>query len=207
VEYAEPEKWAKDGMTLRNPRLQEYLSHIQNSIFSKIQDLEYQQREISATFLKDYYRNGDAKETTQFCAYFDEFFKKIKGLPSEYSPVTLKNYDTTNIHFRNFLKKRSKEDVLVDELDLKLVKDFDYFLRTTNSEQFGEPMTRNSANSCHRIIKAVISRAKEDGLIEANPSQRAGDCTPSAGHRGVLRLAQDEGVQLLGHPPQCTWAD
>ncbi len=168
-QYADPEKWSDDGMPIRNPRLQEYLSHVQERILSKKRDLEYQQREISATFLKDYYRNGDAKETTQFCAYFDEFFKKIKGLPSEYSPVTLKKYHTTIMHFRNFLQKRSKEDVLVEELDLKMVKDFDYFLRTTNSEQFGEPMTRNSANSYHRKIKAVISRAKEDGLIAVNP--------------------------------------
>lgn len=168
-EHADPEKWSNEGMPLRNPRLQEYLSHIQERILSKRRELEYQQREITAMALKDYYRNGDAKETTQFCSYFDEFFNKIKSLSSEYSPVTLKKYHTTIMHFRNFLQKRAKEDVLMEELDLKMVKDFDYYLRTTKTEQFGEPMTRNSANSYHRKIKAVLSRAKEDGMIAVNP--------------------------------------
>ncbi len=165
-----PSSWSSDsGMPIRQPRLKEYLINVESNILEGKRTLEYQSREVSAKVLRDYYKFGDDKESISFCSYFTTFFKEISLKPDNYGVGTLKKYNSTEKHFNVFLKSQKKSDLTFEEFDLETIKGFDQYSLTTKSKQFDKPMSRNTANSYHRKIKAVLSSAVKEDLIQKNP--------------------------------------
>jgi integrase/recombinase XerD len=197
-EYVEPSKWSEEsGTPIRNPRLQEYLLSIQEQILSKKRELEYQGRAISAKGLKEFYRKGDAKDTVNFLEYFDKKFEKLLQLPDEYAAVTLKKYGTSRAHFQRFLATIEMTDIRINEIDLKFIKEFDHFMRTSVTEQYGKLLTRNSVNSYHRKIKKVLGEAEKEGILSSN-AYRAFKIKDEKTNRECL--SQDELMLLASHP-------
>ncbi len=162
--------WSKEsGMPIRKPRIKETLTNIEERILEKKRALDFQNREISAKLLRDFYKHGDVKEITSFCIYFDEYVKKISALPDQYGDGTIKRYKCTIKHFKTFLKTQGKNDIYLTDLSLKVINDFDYHLRTVKSKQYDKPMSKNSANNYHKKMKAVLGTAKEEGLTDVTP--------------------------------------
>ena len=169
-EKINPSKWlAEAGMPKKAPRLEEYLINIKSRLLERKRNLEYANRPISAKALKEYYRIGDKIDETYFLEYFDEIFGKHILMPGEYSEGTIRRYKVTKNHYQSFLENTHRSDVLLENFDISLIRDFDYYLLTVPSKQFKKPMGRNSANNYHKKIKKILGMAVKDKLIISNP--------------------------------------
>ena len=170
-----PDKWNDAaGAPLRDARLKEYLSHVEETIRQQKRQLEMDGREVSAKILKDIFRGkdpaaADKEMPVSLVQYFNEYISRISKLTREYVPGTLQHYRTTLGHVQAFLSTLKKKDISVQEVDHKLVQDFDYFLVTTPAEQTGQPMARNTANKYHTKFKTILLQAVKDGILAGNP--------------------------------------
>lgn len=168
-----PGKWnSAAGVPVRDPRLKEYLIHIEETIRQTKRQLETEGKDISAKILKDIFRGKDKKEEEEnsilLVDYFDTYIRRISKLTSDYSSSTLKNYRTTLIHLRAFLKSKQLSGSL-QEIDHKFIDAFDYYLMTTPMPKTGEPLARNSANKYHTKLKTVLLQAVKEGLLPVSP--------------------------------------
>lgn len=168
-----PGRWNSDaGVPIRDQRLKEYLNHIEETIRQTKRQLETEGKDISAKILKDIFRGKDQKAEEEnsilLVDYFDAYIRRISKLTSDYSTSTLKNYRTTLIHLRAFLKSKHLSGAL-QEIDHKFIDAFDYFLMTTPMPKTGEPLARNSANKYHTKLKTVLLQAVKEGLLPVSP--------------------------------------
>lgn len=169
-EKIDPTKWlAEAGMPKKSRRLEEYLINIKSRLLERKRTLEYTRRPVSAKALKEYYRIGDKIDETYFLEYFDEIYSKEILKPDQYSEGTIRRYRVTKNHYLNFLKNTKREDILLENFDISIIRDFDYFLLTVPTQQYKKPMGRNSANNYHKKIKKVLGMAVKDKLITINP--------------------------------------
>jgi len=81
----------------------------------------------------------------------------------------LEDIELSKNHYQAFLKKTKREDTLLEDFDISLIRDFDYFLLTVPTQQYKKPMGRNSANNYHKKIKKILGMAVKDKLITINP--------------------------------------
>jgi len=169
-EKIDPAKWLDEaGMPKKSRRLEEYLINIKSRLLERKRTLEYTRRPVSAKALKEYYRIGDKIDETYFLEYFDEIYSKEILKPGEYAEGTIRRYRVTKNHYQAFLKKTKREDTLLEDFDISLIRDFDYFLLTVPTQQYKKPMGRNSANNYHKKIKKILGMAVKDKLITINP--------------------------------------
>ncbi len=198
-EHTPPEKWNESaGMPKRNPRLEEYLISIKEKIHSHKRELEYQKFEVDAKALRDFHKNGVRKDVKPgFLAYFDGCIGKFKNLPGEITSVTLMKYSTVRNQLGLFLQSKGKRDIPIDGLTPGLVLEFEHFLLTTPSQQYGKPVARNTANDYHKKIKKVIHLAMKEKLLAESPYANL-----KMRHDPVNRefLTKDELARLAAHP-------
>ncbi|MBP6828823.1 MAG: phage integrase SAM-like domain-containing protein [Saprospiraceae bacterium] len=173
-EYCFPDRWNEAaGTAIRDPRLKEYLSHVEENLRQAKRQLEMEGREVSARILKDVFRGKSQETEAQMPVLLVEFFNgyiaRITKLTREYTAGTLQHYRTTLSHVRAYLAKLKKKDIPVREIDQKFVQEFDYFLMTTPAEQTGQPMGRNTANKYHTKLKTILLQALKEGVLPASP--------------------------------------
>lgn len=173
-EHCFPERWNDAaGAPTRDPRLKEYLSHLEESLRQSKRQLEMEGKEISAKILKDIFRGKDREPeedtSVSLVEYFNEYIARITKLTRDYTAGTLQHYRTTLGHIRAYLATLKKKDIPVHEVDHQFVQGFDYFLLTTPGEQTGQPMGRNTANKYHAKFKTVLLQAVKQEILPANP--------------------------------------
>ncbi|MBL1280383.1 MAG: site-specific integrase [Fluviicola sp.] len=110
---------------------------------------------VTPELIKNYYKGEDDYD---FYVYFDKF---LKSKSKKVRHSTMKSYHGTYRAFKEF-----KSDLLMAEIDLKLIKRFDSYLRDDIGLADGGAWNR------HKNIKAVLNKAKEDGVLNSNPYDR-----------------------------------
>lgn len=169
-ERIDPSKWLDEaGMPKKDRRLEEYLINIKSRLLQRKRELEYSKRPVSAKALKEYFRIGDKIDETYFLEYFDKIYNKHILIPNEYSEGTIRRYRVTKNHYQSFLDTTNRTDVLLEDFDNSIIREFDYYLLTTPSQQYKKPMGRNSANNYHKKIKKILGMAVKEKLIRTNP--------------------------------------
>lgn len=173
-EYCFPERWNDAaGAPTRDPRLKEYLSHLEENLRQSKRQLEMEGKVISAKTLKDIFRGKDKEPeedtSVSLVEFFNGFIARITKLTRDYTAGTLQHYRTTLGHVRAYLATLKKKDIPVQEIDPMFVQGFDYFLLTTPGEQTGQPMGRNTANKYHAKFKTVLLQAVKEEILPANP--------------------------------------
>ena len=110
---------------------------------------------VTPELIKSFYKGEDDFD---FYVYYNKF---LKSKSKKVRHSTMKSYYGT---FRAL--KEFKPDLLMAEIDLKLIKRFDSYLRDDIGLADGGAWNR------HKNIKAVLNKAKEDGVLSANPYDR-----------------------------------
>lgn len=77
--------------------------------------------------------SGNDKRVKMLLELFDEHNQQMKKLIGiEFALGTYKRYHTTRNHVAEFIKtEQSKSDIPIRDVDLKFIKGFEYFLKTT----------------------------------------------------------------------------
>jgi site-specific recombinase XerD len=158
-----PKKWdAKSQKAKGEPELNSYLINIENEVTKIHSKLINDGKEATAKIIKDIYLGKDEKSITLIC-YLDDHIREIAQLTGQYKPTTIKRYETIQRHLEEFLATAGNESVKLNSVDLKLISQFDYFLKTKKQ------ISTNTAAKYLTLLKGVFLKALRHEIIERNP--------------------------------------
>lgn len=165
----ENQRWdAGAQRAIKNPALNEELVYIENKIRDIKRQLVYSGKPVSARIIKDVY-TGAHKTKRYLIEYFTEYIEMMEGVPSEYSEDLVQHYKTTKYHIQDYLKSIRANDVLLEEVDYKFLRNLDQHMLSKINPQYKKPMGRNTANKQHSRLKKVLSTALKEELINKSP--------------------------------------
>ncbi|MFN8353198.1 MAG: phage integrase SAM-like domain-containing protein [Spirosomataceae bacterium] len=144
-----PKEW--DNIRQRSTkdlRLNEELISIENELMEIKRHLRYTGKPITAKILKDLYTGAIASEV-YLIKYITAFISKIENMPSEFSKGTVQNYRSTLKHLQGFLLTQKIKDILLEQMNYKMVSDFDYYLLNCINPQTNQKIERNTVNKIH----------------------------------------------------------
>jgi integrase len=120
---------------------------------------------VDAKTVKDMFFGKIKGKQHSLNAYYTDFLEtKAKRVGKEIVKDTYQKYETTLKHFKNFIKKKYKrDDIQLIEINLSMIGAFFSYLLTD------VPMSNDSAVGYMKKLKAVLSQAQHDRIIESNP--------------------------------------
>ena len=129
---------------------------------NKLLELGYS---VDAKTIKDMFFGKIKGKQHSLTAYYQEFLDiKEQRVGKEIARDTYQKYETTLKHFKNFIKKRyRRDDIQLMEVNLSMINAFFSYLLDD------VPMSNNSAVGYMKKLKAVLSQAHHDRIIESNP--------------------------------------
>ena len=153
-----PDDWneAKQLVKGRNEEVK-IINNRLDKIRTRIQDVYNQLESLGDTFdvltIKERFL-GNRKEKG-LLEVFNSVIKDIEAkVGTDYSPGTLKHYETSKKRLVEFLKIRSdKSDIALSKIDFSFLNSFDVFLKTEKK------VMPNTALSYHKHLKKVINTA------------------------------------------------
>ncbi|MEO0505073.1 MAG: site-specific integrase [Bacteroidota bacterium] len=165
----DPEKWnAKRGRMrgsgIEAIQLNQYLDMIRAKT-NKIQfQLVEEGKPFTALDVKNIYLGKD-KEVKMLLVVFDEHNWQMKKLvDKEFALGTWKRYFTTRNHISEFVQHEYKrEDIPVEDVDLKFITRFEYFMKSVKD------CNHNSALKYINNFKKIIRLAVANGWIARDP--------------------------------------
>ena len=148
-----------------NENLNNQLSLIKNKINQVFLFLSVNEGtfDVEDVYLK--FKGKDSKKETTILKVFELHNERIKKqIGIGYTEGTYKKYVQTNNHLKNFIKsKYKKSDFLLDQLSLKFIEDFSFYLI---AEKRQKQITVNRTN---RRLKKVIKLAISERFLEKDP--------------------------------------
>lgn len=174
VEFATNRTTANDRLELHNGKikgsseettsLNAHLQSFRHKIYEHYRELIDQQLPVNATSLKNLVAGIDEKRKTVL-TLFQEHNEQVKErIGKEYALATYKRFETTQTHFRKFLLYRYKQnDMHFKQLDMKLLNDFDTYLKNTKK------CCHNSALKYIKLFKKIVRLAIVTDLLEKDP--------------------------------------
>jgi site-specific recombinase XerD len=158
-----PKKWDANSQKAKgDPELNSYLLHIQNEVTKIHSKLISDGKEVTAKLIKDIYLGKDEKSVT-LISYLNDHIREIAQLTTQYKPTTIKRYETIQRHLEEFLAIIHKEDIKLNNVDLKIISQFDHFLKTKKK------ISTNTAAKYLTLLKGVFLKALRHETITRNP--------------------------------------
>lgn len=158
-----PKKWDSNSQKAKgDPELNAYLLHIQNEVTRIHSKLISDGKEVTAKLIKDIYLGKDEKSVT-LISYLDDHIREIAQLTTQYKPSTIKRYETIQRHLEEFLATIHNEDIKLNNVDLKLISQFDHFLKTKKK------ISTNTSAKYLTLLKGVFLKALRHETISRNP--------------------------------------
>jgi site-specific recombinase XerD len=144
--------------------LNDYLDSVENQLKRNFNSLLDNQKEISASILRDILIGKHKKEHT-LITVFEENNKLIKlEEGSKYVKATISRYVTTLNRIKEFIRiNYGCDDLAIDKLDLNFIRRFEIYLRTEH--QINDSTTMKYLKN----LKRVIHYAMELGYLEIDP--------------------------------------
>jgi site-specific recombinase XerD len=165
----EPSKWNSSAGRATGTReavlsLNAYLNTLQQKVYEAHRRLLEQGKDISAEKVKAAYLGKQEKAYT-LVEVLEAHNQRVESLlGSEYSPATLKGYETSLYHIKEFLlSKYSLKDLDLKQIDYGFVCDYDFYLRSTCS------CSNNSTLKYIKLFKKVIRDCMHQDLLEKDP--------------------------------------
>lgn len=170
-EFCHPSKWdKKNGLPIRNPRIKEYIAHIENEVFDIKRKLEYDKQAVSAKILKELYKNQALDEIVTILKHYDYFIDRISKLKEDYSEGRISQYRTSRNYFTDFLASINCKNLALQDFDLQKIQEYDVYLSTNIINSVTQKLiSRNTVNNHHKKIKTLLNDAVRKGLIKFNP--------------------------------------
>lgn len=192
--FVEPEYWIESTQQLKG-RTEEgkIIRNRLDKITSRIQDIYNQLDSLGDPFDVFTIRNKflGLSNGQGFLEVFDTIIQDIVAtLGNDYSPLTLKQYRTTRKRLEEFLQKREKrKDIPVANIDFKLLKSFDVYLKSTYH------VGSNTAFCYHKILKRILNQAIAMNYLVRNPYDSY-KFTRCDGNRDFLTLQEVREIQV-----------
>lgn len=165
----DPSKWDSRMNKLKGKGVEaEELNRFMTTIRHKINRIQHELIEEGKPFtaldVKNIYLGKD-KEVKMLLVVFDEHNRQMKKLvDKEFAIGTWKRYFTTRNHIAEFICHEFKrEDLPVQDVDLKFITRFEYFMKSVKD------CNHNSALKYINNFKKIIRIAVANGWIERDP--------------------------------------
>ncbi len=161
-----PDRWNKAGGQCRGSKaditqLNEYLNKMRSKVYTAQQDLKDANKPITAISLRNRVQGvGENKHTLM--DLFESHNKDMEKLvPAEYAPATMKRYDITLQHVRNFIKYQyGVEDIYLSQLNHEFVSSLDHYFKVVRK------CNHNTSSKYIKNLKKVVNLAiKNEWLI------------------------------------------
>jgi site-specific recombinase XerD len=165
----EKEKWKLKsgkviGVTPDIKSLNEHLQAFRNTIFNHYCEMQERKVPMNCDSLR-LLVSGKVEVEKTIVPIFQEHNKKIKSrIGMEYALATYKRFEVTLKHIQEFLYYRTKKkDIVVTEIDLKFLTDFEYYLKNIRK------CNHNSALKYVKLFKKIVRVAIAEGFITRDP--------------------------------------
>lgn len=168
--YAVEEKeWNEDKQrTKKSARINQQLSDTENEAYEIVKQLEKDNKSISALIIKNYLVRKD-KLSYSLVEFYDACLERMR-ITNEVEGVTIDMYGYTKKHIENFLTTVKKNvHFPLENVDYRLVSDFDVYLLSQKVSGTERKMERNTASKHHSRLKTILIRAIKEGMILRNP--------------------------------------
>ena len=180
------------GKSVEAQRINIAVDKIRVEVNRRYQELMQTDGYVTATKLKDAYLGIGVKQETLlklFKQHNAEFAKKVGHSRAK---GTFQRYVTVCKHLHEFIPHTYKrDDILLKELNLTFINDFEYFLRTEKK------CRTNTVWGYMIVLKHIVAIARNDGRLPFNPF--AGYINfPESVDRGYLTKAE---IQTLMDVP------
>ena len=144
-----------------------FLASLRERIYQIQRDLIEKKELVTAEKLKNRFHGKDEKTKTLIQA-FEFHNKQVSTLVGkDYSPATLKRYETTLRHVKEFLKNNYKlDDMYLSEIKYEFITSFDFFLKTVRK------CDHNSALKYIKNFRKVINMSVKHEWINKDPFQK-----------------------------------
>ena len=164
------ENWDEISQRLKKGKAENAKLDALASDIRRIRDkLDYLDKPISAKIIRDIY-TGAAKTQRQLLEYFTEHMERLDQLPAqEIAKGTVANYRATLNHLQKFMALQKIKDIGLEQVNYKLLSDFDAYLLSAINSQTGKYLERNTANKQHQRLKAVLNKAIREEILTKNP--------------------------------------
>ena len=162
-----PSEWNKEFMQpYNNPFIKRELSKIENDIQNTVSRLEYEQIHIDSKSIKDYYTGKD-KVDMGILEYLDRIIelKKKTTTSSNHN-----KYMVLKINIGDFIRQKHKvKDFNMKKINLKLITDFDAYLKSIKSKQYDKPLELDTIAGKHSYFRYVLRQALNEDYIRKTP--------------------------------------
>lgn len=163
------DNWTPHEQFKHNNLHNQILNHL-NAVRLKLYEAENRLMElgyaIDAQTIKAMYQGKIKGKKYSLTEYYNDFLEtKNKRVGKEIVRDTYQKYETTLKHFKTFLKaKYRRDDIQLTEINISMINAFFSYLL--------DIMENNSAVGYMKKLKAVVSHAQQDKIIETNPMDR-----------------------------------
>lgn len=162
-----PTEWNKEFMQpINNPFIKRELAKIENDIQNTVSRLEYEQIHIDSKSIKDYYTGKD-KVDMGILEYMDRIIELKKKTTSSSNH---NKYIVLKANISDFIRQKYKvNDIDMKKIDLKLITDFNAFLKSMKSKQYNKPLEQDTIAGKHSYFRYVLRQALNEDYIRKTP--------------------------------------
>ena len=158
---AEKQRAKKDNV------INDKLSNIESEINQIHYSLAKENKPISSGIIKDLY-TGKSSISTTLIQYFEFHISAIKQA-NELAKGSISRYEDTLDHLKSFLSLNKNTDLLIEQVDFKLLNDFDTYLKSRVSHITKSVLERNTVNKHHSRLRTVLIKAVRESQLGKNP--------------------------------------
>lgn len=167
--FVEKSKWSVEGAKMKGNSeeartINSYLDILKNKVYDTEKYMINNNQEIYAASFKNKFLGTEEKKR-MLIPIFEEHNKRMKELvEKEFALNTLKRYETTLEHLRNFIKNNyALNDYPIKDVNLAFINDFDFYLRSKKN------CNNNSTIKYVRNLGKIIKQCYANEWIERDP--------------------------------------
>ena len=165
--YCSEEEWnTKKQRTKSNYTTNDQLADLEGRFYDKINEFKKSESQIDLEKLKNYVTNT-VVDTIPILNDYIQLYCTNVGLRTDVTHYTKDKYGQIQQTMEAYLKKIKRSNLLINEIDFRLIDGYDSFLRKSNF--FGKQLAPNTLAKYHTRLKTICLKALNEGLLKANP--------------------------------------
>jgi len=167
--YIDPKKWNCSGGLAKGTKeakrdLNEFLDLQRSKVYRAQRDLLEDGKQVTALALRNRVQGNTEEQKTLVEAF--EYHNRLmkEKVPAEYSPTTMKRFDTTLDHVKAYIRyKYRTDDLLLTQLNHKFITEFEHYFRTVRK------CNHNTTIKYLKNVKKVVYLAVKNDWLRKDP--------------------------------------
>ncbi|MGP8216420.1 MAG: tyrosine-type recombinase/integrase [Bacteroidia bacterium] len=196
--FADPNKWdVQSGRLKGASREDNYLNlklaNIEARVFELRDSQERAGKRFSVIDVRIMLKHGSTVNDMSFIEFFKKHINKLKLHTREYSPTVVVQYQTTMVHFEEYLNSIGQKQLLLRELNTNHLVAFEEYLLTEYiNPTLQRGMLRSTANKYLSRIRTVLKHAVRAGAIDRSPFDLGFKLKATKSQREALTIEEIE---------------